>query len=276
MAPTAFDAHVVPIFDGRFRIVFPIFDGTGALVTGATGLDSEVSKDQGAFVDCVNEAVEIAPASGIYRLDLTADEMGADNVTVQVKSTNGKTTVLPLSPYKLVILRGGTAQAGGASTITLDAGASSVDQYYDDCYIKIQNDTPAGVRGQTRRITDYIGATKVATVEGAWGTIPSAATTFFVVSHPLGHITPASIPAGAANKIADHVLRRTYANARASADGDAVAFRSLMGAIAHLVNRVAIAAGVKTVYHENDSTAFATAAITTNAAADPIVEVDPV
>src|SRR3972149_455353 len=79
-----------------FTAVFPILDADGDLVTGATGLDSEVSKDLGTFTDCTNEAVELATASGMYYLTLTATEMTADIVSIIVKtSTSGaKTTSL--------------------------------------------------------------------------------------------------------------------------------------------------------------------------------------
>jgi hypothetical protein len=76
-----------------------LFDADGDLVTGAAGLDSEVSKDGGAFADCTNEATEIG-SSGIYYLDLTSTEMNADAVCVIVKtSTSGaKTTPIILYP----------------------------------------------------------------------------------------------------------------------------------------------------------------------------------
>jgi hypothetical protein len=48
-----------------YRVTFPIFDADGDLVTGATALDSEVSKDGGTFADATNEATEIATSSGI-------------------------------------------------------------------------------------------------------------------------------------------------------------------------------------------------------------------
>ena len=85
----------------------------------------------------------------------------------------------------------------------------------------------------------------------------------------------AGLSAGAANKIADHVWRRTYANIRASADGDAVAFRSGLGLQGHMVNRWGIAAGTYTLYHEDDTTVFHTKAVTSNASAEPIIAMDP-
>ena len=96
------DARPIPIKNTAFRAVFPILDADGDLVTGATGLDSEVSKDQGTFADCTNEATEIATSSGMYYLDLTSTEMNADCVAVIVKtSTSGaKTTVLVFYPVE--------------------------------------------------------------------------------------------------------------------------------------------------------------------------------
>lgn len=71
--------------------------------------------------------------------------------------------------------RTGTAQAGAAQTITLDAGASGTDDLYKDHVIRITSGTGAG---QIRRIASYVGATKVATVERAWGTSPDNTSVF--------------------------------------------------------------------------------------------------
>jgi hypothetical protein len=94
------DAKPSPVKGQAYRITFPIRDADGDLVTGAAGLDSEVSKDGGAFVDCTNEATEIASGSGVYYLDLTADEVSADTVAIMVKtSTSGaKTATIILYP----------------------------------------------------------------------------------------------------------------------------------------------------------------------------------
>ncbi len=96
----ATDARPVPRKNVAFRAVFPILDADGDLVTGATGLDSEVSKDQGTFTDCTNEATEIATSSGMYYLDLSSTEMNADCVAIIVKtsSVGAKTTVLVFYP----------------------------------------------------------------------------------------------------------------------------------------------------------------------------------
>jgi hypothetical protein len=98
----ASDATPFPAKNVAYRITFPILDADGDLVPGATGLDSEVSKDGGTFADCTNEATEIATSSGVYYLDLTATEMNADTVAVIVKTTSSgaKTTTIIMNPTK--------------------------------------------------------------------------------------------------------------------------------------------------------------------------------
>lgn len=111
------DAAPWPIKNKAWRVTFPILDAAGDLVTGAAGLDSEVSKDGGTFADCSSEATEIATGSGVYYLDLTATEMNADTVAIIVKtSTSGaKTTTLVANPVALIEPSGAPGfGAGGA------------------------------------------------------------------------------------------------------------------------------------------------------------------
>jgi hypothetical protein len=98
----ATDASPIPVKGQAYRVTFPILDADGDLVTAATGLDSEISKDGGTYVDCTNEATEIATGSGMYFLDLTGTEMNADTCAVIVKTTSvgAKTTPLILYPNK--------------------------------------------------------------------------------------------------------------------------------------------------------------------------------
>ena len=60
----------------------------------------------------------------------------------------------------------GTAQSGGASTLQLRAGASGVDNFYTGKWLGLRSGAGAV---QARKITGYVGATKVATVSPAWG-----------------------------------------------------------------------------------------------------------
>ncbi len=89
-------------------------------------------------------------------------------------------------------------------------------------------------------------------------------------------IGASELAAGGCNKIADHAIRRTFANAQASSDGDTKNFRSLLGAIGKLVNKVSISGSTLTITEEDDTTSLGTQTITTDAAADPITAVDTV
>ena len=75
----------------------------------------------------------------------------------------------------------GTAQAGAASSITLAAGASASDDFYNGWLIEITSGTGAG---QYNKITDYVGASKVATVENAWSTTPDATSVYALTERP--------------------------------------------------------------------------------------------
>lgn len=100
-------------------------------------------------------------------------------------------------------LRGSTAQAGAAGTITLDASASATDDLYKGNIIAVTSGT--GV-GQARLITAYVGATKVASVSPNWITNPSSSSVFVIlpfayvaglVSALTGAITSGSFASGA-------------------------------------------------------------------------------
>lgn len=81
------DALPVPRKNVAYRLYFAIYKNDGTLISGASGLDSEVSKDGAAFADCTSEATEIG-SSGTYFLDLTNTEMNADNVMAVVKTSS--------------------------------------------------------------------------------------------------------------------------------------------------------------------------------------------
>jgi hypothetical protein len=121
------DARPFPSKNVAYRATFEIRDADGDLVTGATGLDSEVSKDAGTFADCTNEATEIATSSGVYYLDLTATEMNADTVAVIVKttSTGAKTQVLIFTPVETGDTNAWADDLLGRSVSNVEATASA-------------------------------------------------------------------------------------------------------------------------------------------------------
>jgi hypothetical protein len=78
------------------------------------------------------------------------------------------------------IVRRGTAQGGGANTITLDASASGTNDFYLNKYIAIVVGTGLTVVGRLYRCTAYDGTTKVATVTPNWETAPDNTSRFVV------------------------------------------------------------------------------------------------
>jgi hypothetical protein len=66
-------------------------------------------------------------------------------------------------------------QPNTATTIKLNAKASPTDDYYNGAIIRIIGGAGAG---QSRKITDYDGLTRVATVDSSWGTVPDNSSTY--------------------------------------------------------------------------------------------------
>lgn len=163
-----------PVYGLPWTVLFPILDADGDGVTGATGLDSEVSLNCDTPADCTNEATEIG-SSCQYYLSFTATEMTADIVSwvTKTSSSGAKATFGDLYPKKLPVLL--TSDNAGAydstTTINLGSGAVAIDDYYIGCLVYIYGGTG---NGQVRMITDYVGATKLATVHVAWATNPDA------------------------------------------------------------------------------------------------------
>ena len=96
----ASDARPVPLKNTAYRVTFPILDADGDLVTGASTPDPESSLDGGTFADLTNDFTEIATASGMYFLDLTAGEMNGDCIAIIAKTATAgaKTTPIVLYP----------------------------------------------------------------------------------------------------------------------------------------------------------------------------------
>jgi hypothetical protein len=148
-----------------YRVTFPILDADGDLVTGATGLDSEVSKDAGTFTDCTNEATEIATSSGVYYLDLTAAEMNADTVSVIVKTTSSgaKTTVLVMYPLETADMPVDVLAISGDSTAADNLEAAADGTGYN---LGGGSVVAASVTGAVGSVTGAVGS-----VTGAVGSV---------------------------------------------------------------------------------------------------------
>jgi len=66
-------------------------------------------------------------------------------------------------------------QGATQNTITLSSNSSLVDDYYSGAFIKIISGPG---QGQIREILEYNGSTKVATIKGAWETLPTSSSVY--------------------------------------------------------------------------------------------------
>lgn len=98
------------------------------------------------------------------------------NFTITPSAVSGNITITASA----VTTDTGTAQAGGADTITLKAASSyTSDDDPNGMFITLTSGTGSG---QTRHIEDYVASTKVATVYPAWDTQPDATTGYKVAA----------------------------------------------------------------------------------------------
>jgi hypothetical protein len=283
-----------------YRATFPILDADGDLVAGAAGLDSEISKDGGTFADCTNEATQIATDSGVYYLDLTADEMNADTVSVIVKTstTGAKTTVLVLYPEEAGDYRADVTQISGDATAAdnLEAACDGGTYNLGGGAIVAASVTAAVTAGTVSDKTGYA-------LTAAYDAAKTAAQAGDAMTLAAGAITAAVVATGAidADAIAADAVTELQAGLATSADiaalndvtGDEVADallardlgsgtaagtlneRTVRSALRVLRNKWAVSAGVLTVTKEDDVEAAWTAAVTSATGAAPVTTVDP-
>jgi hypothetical protein len=232
------------------RLFFHIVDATDGITaeTGLTGV-GRLSKNGAATAATTASLVEVDVTNmpGRYYMEFTAAELDTLGIiefrykAAACAEVVARAQVVPYDPYSAADL--------GLTTLASRASQASVDTIDDFLDTEI-----AAIKAKTDQLT-FTAANKVDASLQAAGDLVAAV----------------------ANKIADHTLRRTYANARASSDGDAVNFRSLLGAIGKLVNKWAISGATLTVYQEDDVTSTApggTQAITATPGADPITTLD--
>jgi hypothetical protein len=277
----ATDAMAVPKKNTAYRHTFVILDADGDPVSGAAGLDSEVSKDGAAFADCTNEATEIG-TSGFYYLDLTATEMNADTVAVRVQtSTSGaKTEPIILYPEKAGDIRvnvtqwegadatdtsatwesanypSGTAQSATASTLVLASSDDTPDDHYIGSIVYIESGT--GV-GQARRIVDstFHASTPSITVAPDWATNPSSDSVYTIYPAGLGALANLDV---ASSSLATATDLTTVANAVTALQGDVTDLLDVatLAAVKLGVYRLVRSGTTLTGYAEDESTVVAT------------------
>ena len=148
----------------------------GASVTVAENVIDGVQKDGINMAGSPNSKIV---GNSVFNCSLAANDTYRGIV---VTGTGGTLTgnVVRKGRYSQL----GTAQAGGALTITLSGNAPSLSNLLNGYYVKIVSGT--GVAGESRLISAYNGTTKVATVAPAWTTNPDATTVYEIL--PAGNI----------------------------------------------------------------------------------------
>ena len=170
----------VPIVDLKYTL--------GTLSAGTAGY-------MGIDWSAINAKTSTAILSGttISTTQVVASVAGnvGGNVVGSVGSVSGNVggnVVGSVGSVLNLIIRTGTAQAGAAATITLDAGASATNNLYQNEIIYIQSGTGAG---QINSIASYVGSTKVATVANNWITNPASDSVFYILSTGIASATTA-------------------------------------------------------------------------------------
>jgi hypothetical protein len=162
------------------RIGLPIFKLDGTLITTGTG-SGYVSADDGAAAAIVPTFV--AANSGSWVLDLSAAQMNGKKISGYITSDAAGSLSTPFVIYTkaCAAIHSGTARVVGGPTtsqIQLATTASDEDDGYNNCLVGITGNTGVGA---IRRITDYVGSTRMATLDAAWGTAPDATSTYEIL-----------------------------------------------------------------------------------------------
>jgi hypothetical protein len=137
----------------------------------------------------ITTATNVTTVNGLAAGVITATSIAADAITAAKIADGAIDRATFAADTGLQTIRSGTCQASGntTSTVKLDAGASSIDNYYGGCQIKFTGGTGAG---QERRILTYDGTTKIATIDtdtdyGLLATAADGTTTFAIYGNSM-------------------------------------------------------------------------------------------
>jgi hypothetical protein len=276
------DALPLPVKATAFRMpVGPFFKTDGTLITNWTAADSEISEDGANFTDCTNEATEIQ-TSGVGFLDLTSGETDCDSFWI--KTTISNTDAVPFVAYFATQRAGAylrsdvrenagtaiTSAAGVQEVKVASMAAAAIASIWDALVAGITTANSIGKRiidNLTGDIYARLGAPAGASVSADVAAVKSDTAAILVDTGTTLDAAIAALPTAVEN--ADALLNRDM-----SAVSDTEA-RSPLNALRFLRNKWAVAAGTLTVRKEDDATSAWTAAISSDASADPITGSDP-
>lgn len=137
-------------------------------------------------------------------------------------------------------------------------GGQSVNEVL--AHFSIENRPVDSVVGSVGSVTGNVGGNVVGTVASVVGNVNGSVNGNVngSVNSVTQGVAVSSLSTAIYNKIADFVLRRNFFNAAGSSDGDTKSFRSLLGVVAKLTNRMAFIGTSLVVYEDDDSTILGT------------------
>jgi hypothetical protein len=222
--------------------------------TGSPSLNTDGAVKGADVADILVDTAEI----GVAGAGLTEVELSATGLDSIVSTSTGMIEIskavwdrilskanhnIGLSAGKLVrqeaavIVTDGTAQAGSINTITLAAGESAVDEQFFDQLIYIEDGT--GV-GQSHHILKYVGATKVATIDGNWVIAPDATSDYIIYNFSAHEWADAGVLVaatsttvtlnGGASTVDDYYRDMLVYMASGTGSGQAMRIKSYVGA----------------------------------------------
>jgi hypothetical protein len=172
---------------------------SGAVAQGGTPNSITLAAAESVTDNIFNEnIVSIVAGLGAGQTRLIAEYDGGTKVAIVDRNwdiTPNATSVYEILPFSSILLTNHGLALGpgvGNNQIELAATASAVDDVYIGSIIVLTTGTGPG---QTRLITDYDGATQVATVSPDWITNPDATTVYKIL--PVGRAIVDSIIAAA-------------------------------------------------------------------------------
>jgi hypothetical protein len=121
-------------------------------------------------------------------------------------SINNLHNIMTIGPAEIKNSGALQASTNSPATITLAATASSTDDFYNNYNLKI---TSGNGIAQVRKIIDYVGSSKIATLESNWTTIPTANDTYEILASSvsiIGDLNVSSIIASTNTTISDNMI----------------------------------------------------------------------
>ena len=250
----------------------------------------------------INSSGHVSRVTLVDTTTTNTDMRGTDSAYLAATGTSDRSTYWsPCAVYgarndSATTLEYGTPQAGATSTtIVLGSGSSSDNTAYQNCGV---------VWGQqSRTIISYNGTTKVATIDYAWVTTPTASGTYQILAarrpamdsagnftndtaqgtdltavandvdniYTLVNATGVQISDAHIDQIADTTLRRTMANVELSSYGNTISMGSLYGLVQQAQESNTTAHANKlTIFKTDGTTELGQRTIATDAAANPI------